>query len=549
MSSDAAQELTLVEFSQLIREHAANEVDASGLRSVSLLASAGEYSRQPPPIFYNLDNNISDPASYRKFLYRKVERYPALYSGVFNEALVISQGAVITKDFRLINNSCWDLFERGHLPEGLLRSPDKRRIALTKSPARRIERPSLLLKRSWWRNYGHWLLDVAGLLAIVRGLAMPSGWQIVIGGPEDAKLRHIVYEAFGTLAPGVPVVEHPDNEAWIFDELHYTAPISKAPLFKLPQAVTALRSQLISPYVRGGTRRKLYIARGSDRTRQLENEEEIKSLCVEAGFEVIRPDDYSLRQQAELFNSAKIVVGVKGAALTNLLFCTSSASAVVLAPLGWLEPFFWDIAGQIGLKYIEVMGYHSGTADQAHTGQFRVDRELVAEALKEASRPQRFGYLAVNEGSADETQHEDTQQPSAYRIRQPTEHQGAFYQLVLVDLHAILLPRAYLEIGLEKGHTLSLARCPTIAIDPEFAVEYWPSDVLDIHMFEMTSDAFFGTHNPSEILQLPIDLAFLNGEHLFECVLRDFMNTEKHCHPNSFVVLHNCIPLDRYMAG
>ena len=36
--------------------------------------------------------------------------------------------------------------------------------------------------------------------------------------------------------------------------------------------------------------------------------------------------------------------------------------------------------------------------------------------------------------------------------------------------------------------------------------------------------------------------------HLYEFALRDFMNIEAHCRPESLVVLHDCLPVDSYMA-
>ena len=65
----------------------------------------------------------------------------------------------------------------------------------------------------------------------------------------------------------------------------------------------------------------------------------------------------------------------------------------------------------------------------------------------------------------------------------------------------------------------------------------------------MTSDAFFGAHDPKALLGGPIDMAFLDGLHLFEFLLRDFMNTEKHCKKNSVIFLHDCIPHDPYIAA
>ena len=36
--------------------------------------------------------------------------------------------------------------------------------------------------------------------------------------------------------------------------------------------------------------------------------------------------------------------------------------------------------------------------------------------------------------------------------------------------------------------------------------------------------------------------------HHFEFALRDFMNIEPHCRPDSLIVLHDCLPVDEHMA-
>jgi len=128
-------------------------------------------------------------------------------------------------------------------------------------------------------------------------------------------------------------------------------------------------------------------------------------------------------------------------------------------------------------------------------------------------------------------------------------HKGKHYRRVLARLHAVKRPAAYLEVGTATGATLAIAHCASIAIDPKFRID---CDVRAgkpaCHLFEMTSDAFFAAENPSALLGRPIDLAFIDGMHQYEFALRDFMNVEAHCRPDSLVVLHDCLPVDSYMA-
>jgi len=133
-------------------------------------------------------------------------------------------------------------------------------------------------------------------------------------------------------------------------------------------------------------------------------------------------------------------------------------------------------------------------------------------------------------------------------FRRP-RHEGAGYLKLLRRLHALQRPRTYLEIGTAAGKTLAIARCASIAIDPRFRLDRdVRSDKPACHLFEMTSDAFFAAQNPAALLGAPVDLAFIDGLHHFEFALRDFMNIEPHCRPDSLIVLHDCLPVDEYMA-
>ena len=49
--------------------------------------------------------------------------------------------------------------------------------------------------------------------------------------------------------------------------------------------------------------------------------------------------------------------------------------------------------------------------------------------------------------------------------------------------------------------------------------------------------------------ELPVDLAFIDGMHLFEFALRDFTNCEALSGPDSLIVLHDCLPMDALTAS
>lgn len=132
-------------------------------------------------------------------------------------------------------------------------------------------------------------------------------------------------------------------------------------------------------------------------------------------------------------------------------------------------------------------------------------------------------------------------EPEPTPVRQT--HLGVDYLALLSSVHRHLQPQSYLEIGTHTGDSLRLARCASIAIDPKFKIT---SDVIgdkpQLHLYQMTSDAFFRGDHVRAHFPEGIDLAFLDGMHLFEYLLRDFINIEKHAHWRSIVVLHDCLP-------
>jgi hypothetical protein len=112
------------------------------------------------------------------------------------------------------------------------------------------------------------------------------------------------------------------------------------------------------------------------------------------------------------------------------------------------------------------------------------------------------------------------------------------------------------------GRSLRLSRVPSIAIDPAFRV----TEPLrcDLHLVRSTSDAFFERRDPIAHLRsgrnpmrnlrrgrapfarwlggTVVDLAFIDGMHLFENALRDFMNVERFAGPASIIVLDDMLP-------
>jgi methyltransferase family protein len=120
----------------------------------------------------------------------------------------------------------------------------------------------------------------------------------------------------------------------------------------------------------------------------------------------------------------------------------------------------------------------------------------------------------------------------------------------LAMLHEHLEPRGYLEIGVFQGDSLKLVQpgTPAIGIDPMPILHgHFPGTT---QVYRMTSDEFFG--DPEiwiDQSNVKIDLAFIDGMHLYEYALRDFMNVEKYANPHTVVVFDDVLPRNQEEAA
>ena len=122
---------------------------------------------------------------------------------------------------------------------------------------------------------------------------------------------------------------------------------------------------------------------------------------------------------------------------------------------------------------------------------------------------------------------------------------GPDYVAWLDWLHRALRPATYLEIGVGAGRTLARARTLTLAIgvDPTPTITWRLR--TEPHLFTERSDDFFGQRRLTGLLSgRSLDLAFIDGEHLFEQALRDFMHVEALCSSGSVVLFHDTVPLN-----
>ncbi len=138
---------------------------------------------------------------------------------------------------------------------------------------------------------------------------------------------------------------------------------------------------------------------------------------------------------------------------------------------------------------------------------------------------------------------------AAYHLMAAAIMPGDYYRALLGRFHDWLQPEGYVEIGVAEGDTLALAKPATkvVGIDPFPRINKKITSRAKI--YPITSDEFFATYDLlNELGTATVRMAFIDGLHLFEQVLKDFINLERYAHKQTVILIHDCLPVARILA-
>ncbi|MBX7201186.1 MAG: glycosyltransferase family 61 protein [Rhodospirillaceae bacterium] len=231
-------------------------------------------------------------------------------------------------------------------------------------------------------NYFHFLIDSLANLH----------WRARVPGATD--LKYIV-SGYGAAAEAtLPFI--PSAYAGLNMEAAGRQPFDGTLLFcrslVFPRRVTGADSLRVAWLRQGfgvaatrGTD-KLYIARGDAQRRRIVNERDLMARLEKRGFLCVTPGALPVRDQAQMFAHARLVVGPHGAGLANCAFMAPGGALVELTHTGRVVSTYHELAGAAGLGYGAVIGELLGDPGQPILADFAVDIEAVDAAIAEAEK-------------------------------------------------------------------------------------------------------------------------------------------------------------------
>ena len=225
-----------------------------------------------------------------------------------------------------------------------------------------VEGSILFLGSAGSFNYGHWLVDDFARLKALQQFARFGSAKAVAMSSYNHLIDPVRCQGanlFLNSQAGDTVFLLDRSVAYRVKRLFYVTPISYHPVLKNGHALRFTREFLLEA-ARGRLHRRtqgvtLFVNRDAQWGRNILNVDDLRGILALKGFIESDFEGLDLLDQVALFRDSPRIVGILGAAMTNVLFDTTS-ECLHLAPPNWHEPFYWDLCDQIGHSYVVSYG-------------------------------------------------------------------------------------------------------------------------------------------------------------------------------------------------
>lgn len=245
-----------------------------------------------------------------------------------------------------------------------------KRLPLLLSPPLKV-RKAVWIADEWSNGYFHWLTDA--LTRLVAAESLLDGHVVIL--PKKLEKLPFVQESLKML--GVSAV---------FCTAHIRAgelllPGHTAPAGNYNEPVlNRLRDRLLDGR-KAAPHRKIYISREKAPKRKVLNEDTVIALLRGFGYEIHHFEDYSFAQQVAIAAETKVLAGLHGAGLTNMLFMQPGGKVLELRNQGDTHNnCFFSQASGLGLDYFYLQ--NTGTGKDTHTADVTVDIEALRKVLE-----------------------------------------------------------------------------------------------------------------------------------------------------------------------
>jgi capsular polysaccharide biosynthesis protein len=236
-------------------------------------------------------------------------------------------------------------------------------------------------------NYYHWLIE--DLPVFLKSLSVAPQARVLVPKKAASYVREVaqlIENEVVTIASPVRV----ERLVMTGKTGGIGSPI--AGLTPHPADVAILRDFFSKFFESGPSERKLYLSRVGQ-SRSPSNERDLQARMEKLGFQVFDGVGMSLRSQIALFSRAKRLIGLHGAALSNIVWAPEGVDLCEIFSSGYMPSCYSALTAiRRGCYRLLLCGADS---------ENRIDRETLEQLVTIASSDRKADELSVNETGAN----------------------------------------------------------------------------------------------------------------------------------------------------
>jgi hypothetical protein len=199
-------------------------------------------------------------------------------------------------------------------------------------------------------TYYHWIFDILPRLGIIKDSGLESTVQFYVSSKIIYPFQKDTLTLLGIEEKQLLSI---DNTSNAYEIEHLIVPSLPSKLGIVSKyAIQFLRKNFISETtVKNPLFKRIYISRKKANNRKLLNESEITEFLEQQGFRIVFPEEFTFKEQVEMFYSAEFIVAPHGSGLANIVFCNSTVKVLELFSSDFFVPCYMDLAAQLTIKY------------------------------------------------------------------------------------------------------------------------------------------------------------------------------------------------------
>lgn len=233
---------------------------------------------------------------------------------------------------------------------------------------------ALWVHDDWSGNYFHWLSDVLPKLVAWCKTDEPCR-QVLL--PQQLLLRPYVSESLALLGFHGLGFNRPHLHLNSLIVIGPTAPTGN---FR-SSLLNEIRDKLLEPVSKDATK-SFYISRVDASKRFLVNEHQLAPILMSYDIQSVQLEGRSLAEQIELFRSCKLIVGLHGAGLTNMLWMPAGGHVIeIRRKHDSHNNCYFAMASALGHQYSFLNADHLGNVQDTLYAELRIDPSLFEDYL------------------------------------------------------------------------------------------------------------------------------------------------------------------------